>query len=578
MATFYVDANNGDDANTGMAPDRAWGSLERVNDQVLKPSDVVLLRAGDVHHTTLSPTGSGTAIEPITFGRYGEGPSPVLSGLRDLTAVSWVEVDGEIGIWRTDLVTTDAKGPEKLLLGGQAWSPRAASLGAVERPGDWFWESGQLYLQADAPPGLAYGSVEVPFLEQAIRVKGGDFLRFENLEIVGAVQGVLIDGSTGIVLANLDIHHNTRNGVHLREANGTLVTGGSAYANGIDGVGERETHLGHGILVGRGSQDNVIEDVVLYGNAEDGVQFGPRSGDDNVVRSSLIFGNREDGIDIKQGSQNVFANCVIGNAENAVLVHNGADQLVLSGNVLATRSGGNALDVSDGARVVSQGNWYQGAASYTLQLHSTAGDRSEFSGDVFFGGGKNSGTGVVLGGGFGHQFESVVFAADGIDHLLWLRQSGSAIIANSVMYGTDSSLLRLDEGVELTLVGNLYASNLEFLGRLRSRGNWEAGDTGSLALALDGEGRMVSAPMLSDEGRWPVHPPIDCPLPDGLPTAAERHDPSGLVEPADTGNGLVFVIGDRQLAMASCTTGHDCHTQMACSDPFNLVQCALGDC
>lgn len=575
MATYYVDVRNGDDANGGLQPDQAWRSLERVNDQALQPADVVLLKAGDVHHTTLSPRGSGTATDPITFGRYGEGPSPVLSGLRDLTAAPWVEVDGESGVWRTGFADAGSKGPEKLLLDGEAWSPRAASLDAMARPGDWFWDEEQIYLQSSMPPGQAYETIAAPSLEQAIRVKERDHLRFENLEIVGAVQGVLIDDSVGTVLVGLDVHHNTRNGIHLREASGTIVSGGSIYANGIDGVGDREIRLGHGILIGRGSTENAIENVVLFGNAEDGVQFGPQSGDGNLVRSSLIFANREDGIDIKQGSQNVFATCVMDNAENAILVHKSADEIGLSGNVLRTRTGGNALDVSDAARIVSHGNWYQGAASHTLQLHPSAGDRSEFSGDVFLGGGQNAGVSVVVAGGVGHRFDEVTFAADGVDHLLWLRRPASASISGSVMHSADSKLLRLDEGVELTLTENLYAGDL---GHLLSEGDAADGESGASAVALDGEGRTADVQLLLDEGRWPVQPPIDCRLPDEFRAAAATQN-LGLADAAFAAvNDLVFVVGGASWGVESCTGGHECHTLAPCGTPFGHLSGPLGDC
>jgi hypothetical protein len=77
-AVYYV-AAGGDDGNDGLAPERAWRSLHRVNVAALKPGDTVLFKRGDVWRGQLLPK-SGQEGAPVTYGAYGEGQKPLLLG------------------------------------------------------------------------------------------------------------------------------------------------------------------------------------------------------------------------------------------------------------------------------------------------------------------------------------------------------------------------------------------------------------------------------------------------------------------------------------------------------------------
>lgn len=76
--TYYVDPD-GSDTNDGLAPERAWRTVAKVNGTTFVPGDRVLFQGGGVWREMLEPRGSGSADAPITFGAYGEG-RPVLDG------------------------------------------------------------------------------------------------------------------------------------------------------------------------------------------------------------------------------------------------------------------------------------------------------------------------------------------------------------------------------------------------------------------------------------------------------------------------------------------------------------------
>ena len=86
-AAYYVDSVIGADTNTGLTPTEAWRTLAKVSSFIFRPGDVILFKAGNSWTGTLSLHGSGTLANPITVGRYGNGPKPLLQGEGQVTNV-----------------------------------------------------------------------------------------------------------------------------------------------------------------------------------------------------------------------------------------------------------------------------------------------------------------------------------------------------------------------------------------------------------------------------------------------------------------------------------------------------------
>src|SRR3546814_17889273 len=71
---------------------------------------------------------------------------------------------------------------------------------------------------------------------------------------------------------------------------------------------------------------------------------------------------------------------------------------------------GNALDIRDGAHVVSGGNRYQGGLEAAVEVNVTAGDGSRFVDDVFVDGGRQGARATVqIDGGVGPSFVASSF-------------------------------------------------------------------------------------------------------------------------------------------------------------------------
>jgi hypothetical protein len=75
---FYVDADTGNDSNSGLSPESPWGSLKKINSFVFKPGDKILFKAGTQYRGQLVLKGSGTNDLPIIVDIYGGREKPLI--------------------------------------------------------------------------------------------------------------------------------------------------------------------------------------------------------------------------------------------------------------------------------------------------------------------------------------------------------------------------------------------------------------------------------------------------------------------------------------------------------------------
>lgn len=73
---YFVDANNGDDDNSGKQLDSPWKTVEKINSIIFEPGDNVYFKRGTTYSRGLQINGNGTKDNPITVSAYGEGDAP----------------------------------------------------------------------------------------------------------------------------------------------------------------------------------------------------------------------------------------------------------------------------------------------------------------------------------------------------------------------------------------------------------------------------------------------------------------------------------------------------------------------
>ncbi len=79
---YYIDAQNGNDANAGTSQSQAWKTFKNVEGLSLKAGEQVLLKAGCTWNSEklMIQNAKGTAEAPVVLGKYGEGADPVING------------------------------------------------------------------------------------------------------------------------------------------------------------------------------------------------------------------------------------------------------------------------------------------------------------------------------------------------------------------------------------------------------------------------------------------------------------------------------------------------------------------
>ncbi|MCY1720278.1 right-handed parallel beta-helix repeat-containing protein [Prolixibacteraceae bacterium Z1-6] len=79
---FYVDAENGNDSNSGHSPQSAWKTLNKLNQTNFKPGDRILLAAGSTFKGSLELKNiSGTKEKPVKISSYNrdeKGQLPII--------------------------------------------------------------------------------------------------------------------------------------------------------------------------------------------------------------------------------------------------------------------------------------------------------------------------------------------------------------------------------------------------------------------------------------------------------------------------------------------------------------------
>jgi hypothetical protein len=94
LAAAYYVSNSGDDTHSGLSAAAPWKTVGHVNSVTLTAGDQVLFNRGDVFYGSLATWCSGAAGAPITYGAYGGGNKPVITGFT--TVSSWTNTSGNV--------------------------------------------------------------------------------------------------------------------------------------------------------------------------------------------------------------------------------------------------------------------------------------------------------------------------------------------------------------------------------------------------------------------------------------------------------------------------------------------------
>lgn len=247
-ATYYVDCNaDGDDgAGTGTGAAVAWKTINKVNDSSFSGDDQILFNRGCTWREQLTVPSSGTSGHPITFGAYGSGEKPIISGAT--VTATWTTLYGP------------NEGPD-LMTNGTFASSTGWTLGA-----GWTIGSGVLTSASASFPQATHTALTE------------DFINGNTYKITYTVSGSA-GGGAFLVLANHDVANgnvslDTSNGIHTATWVSGKISGGvddvqivsNNWVGSLDNIVIKEQLAGDGPATGVYSKGSITTEpkTVFY--------------------------------------------------------------------------------------------------------------------------------------------------------------------------------------------------------------------------------------------------------------------------------------------------------------------------
>jgi len=280
--TYYVDATNGDDTNSGTSESTPWKTIARVNADTRRfnPSDQILFKRGETWREQLIVTSYGNS--SLTFGAYGTGPRPKIMGSEQITG--WANQGGNI--WRASCTSepgsghgngpvwfVNANGDGKTHWGTKDTSPTAEY--------EWYWDSNYLYVYSPTDPDTRYDAIEAAMRDNGVKLDLAEHAHVKDLEICYTARpGLYGGGCDNVVVDGCHIHHN-----------------------GIGGLGDNIFWMGEGWTI----KNNILHDGPAHN-----IQHFTSNANGDIIENNICYDAGHVNIDVKHvGPSGSMANQVI---------------------------------------------------------------------------------------------------------------------------------------------------------------------------------------------------------------------------------------------------------------------------
>ncbi|MFI5107516.1 MAG: right-handed parallel beta-helix repeat-containing protein [Terriglobales bacterium] len=201
-----------------------WQTIAKVNGSPpFSPGDIVLFKAGCIWREQLTVSSSGSPANPITFGTYGTGEAPIISGADLLTR--WAT---EGSLYYSSVSTQ----PNQVFVDEQRLSAVSAKSSLVT--GMWWWDSAnsRAYVY-DNPSGH---TIEGSQRNYGVYVTDKSYIALSGLQAQGTnYRGLYINGGDHLSVTGMVSQYNYGDGFRFDAPTNALVTQSTAAYNGANG-------------------------------------------------------------------------------------------------------------------------------------------------------------------------------------------------------------------------------------------------------------------------------------------------------------------------------------------------------
>ena len=237
-SVYYLNAETGNDANSGTSPRKAWKSLSMINNMKIGAGEKILLRSGQTFSGNIKiKSVIGTPEAPVIFSSYGNGRATIESG----DSSAFIASDCENLIFKN--INTKGSGRLKgnKTSGIEFFKVINGSIDSVETSG---------------------------YLYNGIQISGGKEIRITNVRSSE-------NGSCGINVNTASARRNDADTLLIRPRN--IYVGYCVAENNPGCPAIKNNHSGNGILLG-----GVINGVIEYCEAMNNGWDMPRDGNGPV--------------------------------------------------------------------------------------------------------------------------------------------------------------------------------------------------------------------------------------------------------------------------------------------------------
>jgi parallel beta-helix repeat protein len=332
------------------------------------PGDSILFNRGNIWRERLVPPSSGTQDFPITYGAYGIGNDPIISGSNIVK--NWTLY--QANIWQATVIQE----PKVVLFNG-IYGINTTSVSQLSAENQWSWSGSTLYVYSLSDPSASFlePGIEAGARDQAMYIGGKNFIVFRNINfhvanlyvvfLAGGVEGLTFDGCNfnygyeygivpestpiekNIIIKNCITKYNGSSGIHAGDGssnwliqNNTSIRDSYLYGTGTTGA----LAYGGGIKVWGTAHDIIIENnkVMLSGKKDNGSDvndpthgFGiwlDTAGDRITIRYNTVTQCAMYGITVEKTSNaSVYYNISFKNEKDGISMH-GDDKGTVAGN------------------------------------------------------------------------------------------------------------------------------------------------------------------------------------------------------------------------------------------------------
>ncbi len=305
--TKYYVAADGNDANDGKSPEKAWKSIAKVSETAFENGDGVFFKRGD----TFRVNGRLLLKNGVTYSAYGEGEKPIITASPENGANpdKWELYDEENKVWR---YTTKMKDQGTLVFDGGKVC--AAKLTPDFKGGKFIDNSGNAFTSANMKNDLelfcdtvdgvtSYPNPRTTLGYIYLRCESGNPGEvFESIEFMPSDHimkaGTADDRLRSVTIDNLDVRYGGAHGIHCSAASDYTVQncvfeyiGGGVQSYTLTSTAGRPVRYGNAVELGT-CDGFTVKNCYINEIYDAGLTFQTGSGAvDECVKNVTFEGN-----------------------------------------------------------------------------------------------------------------------------------------------------------------------------------------------------------------------------------------------------------------------------------------------